>query len=162
MNNDGKDDLIIGAIGWNSGTGRAFVVYGSFFREYFSTGFFFLPILTTKTTGSYCKALNSSGYCMECLPGFGLYKSTGTCRDCSISNSFSNGSVPCICELVFPHLFNKLNSSNKKTQHVNKEIAQVVCPLEFVFIVSMHLNQVEMDWNAKNVFQENNTTFQVV
>ena len=102
---------------------------------------------------------------MECFPGFGLYKSTGTCLDCSLFNNFSNGSVPCICELVVvfpPNLFNKLNSSNKKTQHVNKEIAQNVRPLEFVFIVSMHLNQVEMDWNAKNVFQENNTTFQVV
>ena len=35
VNNDGKDDLIIGAIGWNSGTGRAFVVYGYSFREFF-------------------------------------------------------------------------------------------------------------------------------
>ena len=35
VNNDGKDDLIIGAQGWNSDSGRVFVVYGSSFRELF-------------------------------------------------------------------------------------------------------------------------------
>ena len=69
VNNDGKDDLIIGAIGWNSGTGRAFVVYGT-------------PPCPMKMY------LSGNGTCKNCTLGNGCVGcdgTTGVCNSCQVN-----------------------------------------------------------------------------
>ena len=69
MNNDGKDDLIIGAPIWNNNTGRAFVVYGQ-------------PPCPMKMY------LSGNGTCKNCTLGNGCGGcdvTTGVCNSCQVN-----------------------------------------------------------------------------
>ena len=86
VNNDGKDDLIIGAPYWNSDTGRAFVVYGQ----------------------SQCPKkmyLSGNGTCKNCILGngcltcSGINGTTGLCNStCAICNVSSGKCTNCSIE----------------------------------------------------------------
>ena len=69
VNNDGKDDLIIGAPAWNSGTGRAFVVYGTCPMKMYLSG---------------------NGTCKNCTLGNGCLNCSGKTGECT---SCPNGKI---------------------------------------------------------------------
>jgi hypothetical protein len=89
INNDGIDDLLVGApaidsievvlANGGSDLGRAYLVYGSFFQ-------------------SNCLATGSDeAQCVQCDPGYGL--KNGACEECAVvfPGSQSNGTAECVC-----------------------------------------------------------------
>ena len=68
MNNDGKDDLIIGAPYWNSNTGRAFVVYGQSVSQ--------CPMKMHLSGNGTCKNCTLGNGCLNCSG------KTGECTSC--------------------------------------------------------------------------------
>ena len=84
MNNDGKDDLIIGAPGWNSATGRAFIVYGQCPMKMYWSG---NGTCKNCTLGNGCLTCSGkTGECTSC-PNGKILTTTGsddTCTDCGV------------------------------------------------------------------------------
>ena len=90
VNNDGKDDLIIGANGWNLNAGRAFVVYGQSVSQ--------CPMKMYLSGNGTCKnctlgngCLNCSGKTEECTscPMEMFINGTG-CKNCTLGNGCLN------------------------------------------------------------------------
>jgi hypothetical protein len=113
INNDGFSDIIVGAHGWNSSTGRTVVVYGSFF------------MINCKTADTI------TGKCQECDSGHGLSNDIpGMCDDCNlIPGTWSNGIIPCSCQFFFfiRHTRSPIITDNYHhtfTQHASKATAR--------------------------------------
>ena len=88
VNNDGKDDLIIGAPYWNSKTGRAFVVYGQSpcpMKMYLSGN----GTCKNCTLGNGCLTCSGiNGTCTSC-PNKMSINGTG-CQNCTLGNGCLN------------------------------------------------------------------------
>ena len=74
VNNDGKDDLIIGAPGWNSNTGRAFVLYGQSVSR--------CPMKMYLSGNGTCKNCTLGNGCLNCSG------KTGECTSCPSGKLF--------------------------------------------------------------------------
>ena len=103
VNNDGKDDLIIGAPDWNSVIGRAFVVYGQ----------------------SQCPMkmhLSGNGTCKNCTLGNGCLNCSGIDGTCTIC---PNGKVVSGSGCVNSSNVEHSSSHKQQKQSSAKGIVQV-------------------------------------